>query len=72
MARQNRVKEARTKEAISRAELGRRTHLAERTIKRVEDNTRSMAPLTKNKLVNGFNTIENKKRVYTLEYLFPE
>lgn len=72
MAKQNKVKKSRDEEAISRAELSRRAGLAERTIKRVEDNTRAIAPLTMNKLVNGFNAIENKKRNYTVEYLFSE
>ena len=71
MAKPNRVKESRDKEAISRAGLARKAGIAERTIKRVEDNSLTIAPLTKNKLVNGFNVIENKKRTYTLEYLFP-
>ncbi len=72
MAKQNKVKKTRDEEAISRAELSRRSGLAERTIKRVEDNIRAIAPLTMNKLVYGFNTIENKKRNYTIEYLFSE
>lgn len=71
MAMQNRVKASRDEEAISRAELSRRSSLSERTIKRVEENALSIAPLTKNKLVYGFNALENKKHDYTIEFLFP-
>jgi transcriptional regulator with XRE-family HTH domain len=71
MAALNSVKEARTQEAISRAELARRTGLSDRTIKHVEEGTRNVAPLTKDKIVKGFNALPNKQRQYTREYLFP-
>ena len=71
MAAQNRVAEARNREAISRAKLAALAGISEQTLKRVEDGTRNVAPLTKAKIVRGFNNLPNKQREYTREYLFP-
>lgn len=70
MAAQNRVAEARNHEAISRSRLAAIASIAEATLKRVEEGRRTVAPLTKAKIVKGFNSLSNKQREYTLEYLF--
>lgn len=72
MAKKNKVKESRESEAISRAELARVSNLSEKTIKRVEDGTRSFTSVTKNRIVNGLNSLKNSKRAYTIEYLFSD
>ena len=72
MAKPNRVREVRDKEAISKADLARKADLSERTIKRVEDGKCDCAPLTKHKIVRAFNNLVNKQLDYTIEYLFPD
>ncbi len=72
MAKSNRVKEARSVEAVSRAELAKKGGPSEQTIKRIEDGRRNVAPLTKDKIVRAFNNLDRKKQNYTREYLFPE
>jgi transcriptional regulator with XRE-family HTH domain len=72
LGKNNRAKESRQAEAISRAELARRSDLADRTLKRLEENMHNVAPLTRSKIVKGFNTLEQKQREYTIEYLFPD
>lgn len=71
MAAQNKVAEARNHEAISRAKLAALASISERTLKKVEEGTRNVAPLTKAQIVRGFNSLPNKQREYTREYLFP-
>ncbi len=66
----NRVLDSRKIEGRSRAEMARKSDLSEQTFKRVE-NGGKIAQQTRWKIVNGFNSLENKKRVYTEEYLFP-
>lgn len=67
----NRVMEARLQEGMSRADLAKSSDLTEPTIQRVEKGNENVSSLTKNKIVNGFNSRPNRKREYTYEYLFP-
>ena len=71
MATQNRVSEVRQTEAISKAELARRSGIAERTLRRVEEARRNVSPNTRAKIVKGLNAVSNKKPEYTLDYVFP-
>lgn len=68
----NRVKEARLQEGMARADLAKCSDLSEPTIQRVERGNENVSPLTKNKIVNGFNSRPNRKREYTYAYLFPD
>jgi DNA-binding XRE family transcriptional regulator len=72
MAKTNRVKEAREAEAISRAELARRSGVVDKTIKNIEEGITNCMQHTKTKIIKGFNSLENKQRDYTIEYLFNE
>ncbi len=72
MVHKNRVLESRQAEAISRAELAKQGGPTERTIKRIEEGQGSCTPLTKFKIVKAFNSLLNKQREYTLDFLFPE
>jgi len=71
MSPKNKVRDSRTDEAISRAALARAARLSEKTIQRLEEGNGEIAQLTKNKIVRAFNELPNKKREYTLKYLFP-
>ncbi len=72
MAPQNRVKASRLDETVSRAEFARLCGLSEKTIARIEADLNTPMDITTRKLVNGFNSIPNRRREYTIEYLFPD
>ena len=72
MAAQNRVLETRLEEGVSRAELARRAGISETTLRRVEEARRNVSPLTKAKIVRGFNNLLEKSRDYTFSDLFPD
>lgn len=72
VALNNKVQESREDEALSRAQLARFAGVNEKTIRNVEEELRQTVKLTKIKIVNGFNSIPNKKREYSLKYLFSE
>ena len=71
MTCKNRVKESREAEAISRSEFARKAGIADRTLKRVEEGNSNHTTVTKNKILNVFNRLENKRRDYALAFLFP-
>lgn len=71
MTCKNRVKESREAEAISRSEFARKAGVVDQTLKRVEEGNSNHAAVTKNKILNAFNRLENKRRDYTLAFLFP-
>ena len=68
----NRVKDSIRGEAKSRAYFARKADLSEQTLKRVEEGNGNISQLTKNKIVRAFNELEEKRRDYTEEYLFPD
>jgi hypothetical protein len=59
-------------EALSKADLARKSGLLERTVHRAENAKRTISPTTKSKIVKAFNSLPDKQHNYTLEYLFPE
>lgn len=71
MAAPNNVEQARRREAVSRAHLARLAGIAEKTLKRVEEAARNVAPRTKDKILKAFNSLSDKQRSYTFEDLFP-
>lgn len=71
MAALNNVENVRTREGLSRARLAKLADLDEKTLKRVEEGTRNVAPLSKHKIVKALNSLLDKQRTYTFEDLFP-
>lgn len=65
----NRVKEAREKEGMPRAAFARLAEISDRTLQRLEAGT-TVTEVTKNKVVNAFNRLPNKQRIYTSDFLF--
>jgi DNA-binding XRE family transcriptional regulator len=72
VAAKNRVTQARMAEALSKADLARKSGLSDRTVHRVENGRRTISPTTKSKIVKALNSLPDKQRDYTIEYLFPE
>ena len=66
----NRVLESKKAEKKSRAELARKCDMSEQTFKRVESG-QNITLKTRWKVVDGFNSLDHRKREYTEEYLFP-
>lgn len=71
MAALNNVAEVRTREGLSRARLAKLADLDEKTLKRVEEGTRNVAPISKHKIVKALNLLLDKQHNYTFEDLFP-
>jgi DNA-binding XRE family transcriptional regulator len=72
MATQNKLEEIRTKEGLSQSELARFANLSPRTISRVENGKRNVAPTTKGRIIKGLNKNPEKLKEYELEEVFPK
>ena len=68
MAKKNNLKDVRIREGLNKTELANASGISTRTITRVEEGLRSVAPTTLYKILNGLN----KKRSRNLEYTFEE
>jgi DNA-binding XRE family transcriptional regulator len=67
----NRVREMRIDEGVPRARLASLAGISDKTVRDIERGIREGSDVTKAKIVNGFNRLPGKKRVYTFETLFP-
>lgn len=71
MAANNRLKEIREQEGLTITKLAVLAGVSAKTISRLENGSRNVAPATKGSIIKGLNKIPDKLREYTLEDVFP-
>lgn len=71
MAAHNRLREIREQEGLTITRLAVLAGVSAKTISRMENGSRSVAPTTKGLIIKGLNKIPDRLREYTLEDIFP-
>jgi transcriptional regulator with XRE-family HTH domain len=71
MAAQNNLRSIRTNEGLTITDLARLSKVSTKTISRLEEGSRNVAPATKAKVIKGLNKVSDKLKEYTLEDVFP-
>lgn len=72
MAAHNKLREIREQEGLTITRLAALAGVSAKTISRLENSSRSVAPATKGSIIKGLNKIPDKLRDYTLEDVFPK
>ena len=71
MAAHNKLKDIREQEGLTITRLAVLAGVSAKTISRLENGSRNVAPATRGSIIKGLNKIPDKLREYTLEDVFP-
>lgn len=71
MAAHNRLREIREQEGLTITRLAALAGVSPKTVSRLENGSRNVAPATKGSIIKGLNKIPDRLREYALEDVFP-